>query len=448
MVRAQSHTRLLRMIFLRCRGGTDGHSVDVELDDETYRVYPVAGRESARGPVLPEAVIACWNIVGGSARSSAANRPTRKACYWTSPGWPICSAANPRWPARSSAIFARLGLSIRLAVADTIGAAWAAASMEGGKRRPAIPSSLTSPFRLPPFLIIPPGESPAFLRPCPSQPFACPRKPCGCWANWGLFRSASSKHCRGKSFCRDSDLCCGIAWIRPSGGWTSRCRLALLRPGSRPIGRPSIRSHGGKPSRQRWSISWARRPPCWPIAAAGPCNWNAGCNVCRAIGGETNGAAIGRAVSAHGRRGAPVPVGPAPVGAAADPFARDRRSRSGHAHGRRWSRGNRHGCLIYKKGHSVPFSNWPRWWNGSAAGWDAVPSWACGCGPRHNRNCPGITIRSWNEGRCRRPRKAAAPAELPPRPLRLLPRPIALAVTQLCGASVSPTRQPRRPHHR
>jgi protein ImuA len=41
---ARSHTRLLRMIFLRCRGGTDGHCVDVELDDETYRVHPAAGR--------------------------------------------------------------------------------------------------------------------------------------------------------------------------------------------------------------------------------------------------------------------------------------------------------------------------------------------------------------------------------------------------------------------
>ncbi len=41
---SRSHKRLLRMIFLRCRGGTDGHSVDVELDDETYRVHPVAGR--------------------------------------------------------------------------------------------------------------------------------------------------------------------------------------------------------------------------------------------------------------------------------------------------------------------------------------------------------------------------------------------------------------------
>jgi hypothetical protein len=41
----RSHKRLLRMIFLRCRGGTDGHTVDVELDDETYRVHPVAGRQ-------------------------------------------------------------------------------------------------------------------------------------------------------------------------------------------------------------------------------------------------------------------------------------------------------------------------------------------------------------------------------------------------------------------
>ncbi len=42
---SRSHKRRLRMIFLRCRGGTDGHTVDVELDDETYRVHPVAGRE-------------------------------------------------------------------------------------------------------------------------------------------------------------------------------------------------------------------------------------------------------------------------------------------------------------------------------------------------------------------------------------------------------------------
>jgi hypothetical protein len=41
----RSHQRLLRMICLRCRGGTDGHTVNVELDDETYRVHPVAGRE-------------------------------------------------------------------------------------------------------------------------------------------------------------------------------------------------------------------------------------------------------------------------------------------------------------------------------------------------------------------------------------------------------------------
>jgi hypothetical protein len=42
---SQSHERRLRMIFLRCRGGTAGHIVDVELDDETYRVHPVAERE-------------------------------------------------------------------------------------------------------------------------------------------------------------------------------------------------------------------------------------------------------------------------------------------------------------------------------------------------------------------------------------------------------------------
>jgi hypothetical protein len=51
---SRSHTRLLRMIFLRCRGGTDGRSVDVELDDETYRVHSVAGRDGQVAPaVLP-----------------------------------------------------------------------------------------------------------------------------------------------------------------------------------------------------------------------------------------------------------------------------------------------------------------------------------------------------------------------------------------------------------
>jgi protein ImuA len=36
--------RPLRIVLLRCRGGTDGRSVEVELDDETYRVYSVAER--------------------------------------------------------------------------------------------------------------------------------------------------------------------------------------------------------------------------------------------------------------------------------------------------------------------------------------------------------------------------------------------------------------------
>ena len=32
---------LLRIVLLRCRGGTDGRSVDMELDDETYRLHSV-----------------------------------------------------------------------------------------------------------------------------------------------------------------------------------------------------------------------------------------------------------------------------------------------------------------------------------------------------------------------------------------------------------------------
>ena len=37
-------SRRLRISVLRCRGGTGGRSVEVELDDETYCVHPVAGK--------------------------------------------------------------------------------------------------------------------------------------------------------------------------------------------------------------------------------------------------------------------------------------------------------------------------------------------------------------------------------------------------------------------
>jgi protein ImuB len=58
--------------------------------------------------------------------------------------------------------FARLGLSIRLAIADTIGAAWAA----------------THYCRLPPsgFLIVPPGETSDFLSPFPIEALRLPEK--------------------------------------------------------------------------------------------------------------------------------------------------------------------------------------------------------------------------------------------------------------------------------
>jgi protein ImuA len=39
-----TRTRHLRVALLRCRGGVDGRSVEVELNDETYRVHPIARR--------------------------------------------------------------------------------------------------------------------------------------------------------------------------------------------------------------------------------------------------------------------------------------------------------------------------------------------------------------------------------------------------------------------
>ena len=40
----QKGNRRLRISVLRCRGGTGGRSVEVELDEETYGVHPVAGK--------------------------------------------------------------------------------------------------------------------------------------------------------------------------------------------------------------------------------------------------------------------------------------------------------------------------------------------------------------------------------------------------------------------
>ncbi|MBN2475205.1 MAG: hypothetical protein JXB62_11390 [Pirellulales bacterium] len=39
---SQAEKRRLRICLLRCRGGTDGRSIDVEIDDETHLVHPAS----------------------------------------------------------------------------------------------------------------------------------------------------------------------------------------------------------------------------------------------------------------------------------------------------------------------------------------------------------------------------------------------------------------------
>jgi protein ImuA len=41
----QNRGRHLRIIVLRCRGGTAGRGVEVELDDETHRMHPLEERQ-------------------------------------------------------------------------------------------------------------------------------------------------------------------------------------------------------------------------------------------------------------------------------------------------------------------------------------------------------------------------------------------------------------------
>jgi protein ImuA len=50
-----SRHRRLQIALLRCRGGTAGHTVDVELDDETYRMYPAGQRAK---PTVGRALLA------------------------------------------------------------------------------------------------------------------------------------------------------------------------------------------------------------------------------------------------------------------------------------------------------------------------------------------------------------------------------------------------------
>ena len=128
--------------------------------------------------------------------------------------------------------FVRLRLNIHLAVADTIGAAWAAAGKEEGKAEGRRRQGQTRMIILrisSSALIIPPGQNAAaFLRPLPIEALRLPGETVRLLAELGIFRDRPARGLAARtSFCRDLGRCCGTAWIRHSGGWTSRCRRPL-----------------------------------------------------------------------------------------------------------------------------------------------------------------------------------------------------------------------------
>ena len=214
---------------LRCRGGTAGRSVDVELDDETYRVHPLGSKRRQLQiatvqidglRVMPICNLLQLQVVERCRRFSpiVGLEPTdRESILLDITGLAHLFGGEAALAEAIVRDFARLGLAVRVAVADTIGAAWAAAHYgrrNGGRKNGrsadrqingiqfAFAIFQFSPSTLPPspFLIIPPGETPLSSPPCPSRPCGCRRKPCGCWTSWALPGSASWRRCRGEEF--------------------------------------------------------------------------------------------------------------------------------------------------------------------------------------------------------------------------------------------------------
>ena len=220
---------------------------------------------------------------------------------------------------------------------------------------------------------------------------------------------------------------------RPVGGVAARRAFVAFRaaaagppgPGLRAVGRagaglPFAAEVRGRlvgrvsdlpPGNDRGGVGTSHGPGgghAGPLAAAGPCDWNAGCNVCRAMRRRSRryGCRWGCfdprpprrilfqlvqlqlerlripspvtdvrvAGHAHGA------VGAAPAGDAVRLLAA---TTSRASTGRAWRVHHLLATLVERLSSRLGRERRGR---------------ACGCGPRHSRNCPGITIRWWKAG--------------------------------------------------
>ena len=380
--------------------------------------------------------------------------------------------------------FVRLGLNIHLAVADTIGAAWAAARFrkaEGGRGKAETGDQQTtvsdstppsSAFRLPPsaFLIIPPGQTRAFLRPLPIEALRLPEETVRLLGELGIVEIGQLEALpregllsRFGPLLRDRmDQAFGRldepvrAWPLPpsfAADWSAEHPISRRETIEAALEHLVGRTAAMLSACDRGALQLECRLQCLPSNAAAKQTVRLSVGLFRPT-----------AAAAHlfplvqlqlERLRIPSPVTDVRVQATLTAPLEPRRqawlfdlsvglgataglSSSAESTVGQANRGTRKG----EKGGGPPWCDFfPRSLAtlverlSSRLGRDAVV---------------GVRLRSeaqpelsWHydplleRGRGRRARKPAAPVELPPRPLRLLPRPMALAVTQLCGASVS-----------
>ncbi len=340
--------------------------------------------------------------------------------------------------------FSRLGLNIRLVVADTIGAAWAAArygrgNAEANDPPEAMKEELSAHPSFSPFLIIPPGETPAFLRPLPLEALRLPEQTVGLLGELGIVEIGQLEALpRAELLSRFGPLP-RDRLDQAFGRLDEPVRACPLPPtfaadwsAEHPISRretieAALEHLIGQTAAllaacDRGALQLECRLQCLPSQAAAKQTVRISVGLFRPTAAAAHLCQLVQLQLERLR--IPSPVTDVHVEATL----------------------------------TAPLE--PR-----QQTWLFDVSVAVGADLHHSRQLAmlverlssrlgrgavvGVRLRpeaqpelSWHydplveKGRCRRARKAAAPAELPPRPLRLLPRPIALAVTQLCGAAV------------
>ena len=153
------------------------------------------------------------------------------------------SAAGRDWPGptvRRRAVlasgvvreFRQRDLTARVAIADTLGAAWAVAAFCRAKLpgRAQNAAAILAALRVP--LVVPPGQRGHGSRPCRSRPCDCRRKLARCWPIWDCGASNKWRRCRARRCWRVSGPRC----------WNNSIGPPARRP--RPLSRGSCRRSG------------------------------------------------------------------------------------------------------------------------------------------------------------------------------------------------------------